>query len=254
MVQVVLGMIETIEAVRAVDPNAVMVQVEACALHRAAHDDLAALVDEEYARRFVSYDLLDGRIDPSHPLFTWLVRNGTRPGVLREIAARKARIDVLGLNFYPQWSTHQLYLTRRGRVGSRSSERDGAGFAELIERYHERYGLPVMVTETSAFGPDDVRSRWLAASVATVKELRGRGVPVVGYTWFPLFTMIDWRYRFGRGPADAYRVELGLYVLGTGERRWEPTPLVAQFARYAADSSASIGPVVEPAQPRIASS
>ena len=104
---------------------------------------------------------------------------------------------------------------------------------------------PIIVTETSARGSEEVRARWLEASVAAIRELRSRGVPVVGYTWFPLFTMVDWRYRFGRGPVEEYRLELGLYTLGTGPR-WTPTPLVEQFRSYVADPEAAVGSLVMP--------
>jgi hypothetical protein len=68
-------------------------------------------------------------------------------------------------------------------------------------------------------------------------------VPVLGYTWFPLFTMIDWRYRFGRGPLEEYLLELGLYTLNRGGdgQRWQPTPLVEQFRSYVSDPENAIG-------------
>ena len=100
-----------------------------------------------------------------------------------------------------------------------------------------------MVTETSARGDEDIRARWLEASVAALRGLRGRGVPVLGYTWFPLFTMIDWRYRFGRGPLEEYRLDLGLYSLdgSSSAGRWRATPLVEQFRSYVSDPEAAIG-------------
>ncbi|HYP20965.1 MAG TPA: hypothetical protein VEY08_12895, partial [Chloroflexia bacterium] len=62
------------------------------------------------------------------------------------------------------------------------------------------------------------------------------------YTWFPIFTMIDWSYRLAKGPVEQYRLELGLYRLGrTGEPRWAATPLVEQFRAYVADPEAAIG-------------
>ena len=98
-----------------------------------------------------------------------------------------------------------------------------------------------MVTETSAKGNEVVRARWLEASVAAIRVLRGRGIPVLGYTWFPLFTMIDWKYRFGRGPLDEYRLDLGLYTLDGSQQRWRATPLVEQFRSYITDSENAIG-------------
>lgn len=81
--------------------------------------------------------------------------------------------------------------------------------------------------------------------MAGICELRSRGVPVLGYTWFPLFTMVDWRYRFGRGPLEEYRLDLGLYTLD-GAARWSATPLVEQFRSYVADPESAVGTLVMP--------
>jgi hypothetical protein len=99
-----------------------------------------------------------------------------------------------------------------------------------------------------ARGGEEIRARWLEASVTALRGLRQRGVPVIGYTWFPLFTMIDWRYRFGRGPLEEYRLELGLYTLDGASQpgRWRATPLVEQFRSYVSDPEAAIGALATP--------
>src|SRR3712207_9553627 len=99
-----------------------------------------------------------------------------------------------------------------------------------------------MITETSARGTHTLRSRWLRTSVAAVKDLRQKGVPVVGYTWFPLFTMIDWRYRTGRRPLDKSRVELGFYTLAECyPQRWPPTPAADGFRSLLAHPGIAVG-------------
>ncbi|HMQ30242.1 MAG TPA: family 1 glycosylhydrolase [Chloroflexaceae bacterium] len=246
MINLALGMVETVEAFQAARPGAKVVHVEATGLSRAADDDLRSLVFEEAMRRFLATDLITGRVTGDHPLLPWLLRNGVSLAALRELAARPVTLDLFGLNFYPQWSTRQLKLDPRGRVSDRPTEKDGAGFAELITLYHARYGAPIMVTETSAFGSHGARSAWLAKSVADIKALRARGVPVLGYTWFPLFTMVDWRYRTGREPLERYYIDLGMYTLGQGGGpRWRPTPLVEEFRRLVADPRAAVGALVE---------
>jgi beta-glucosidase/6-phospho-beta-glucosidase/beta-galactosidase len=249
LLQVVRGILGTCAALRGADPDAMLVHVEASGLSRAARADLAAVAADEQDRSFLPYDLVLGKVAPGHALFTWLVRSGAAPDELAAIAAAPAPIDLMGLNFYPQWSTTQLFIDRRGKLAYRPVEQDGSGFAALIEGYWRRYGVPVMVTETSARGSEEVRARWLEASVGTIRELRGRGVPVVGYTWFPLFTMIDWRYRFGRGPLAEYYLDLGLYSLGDpeGPGRWRATPLVEQYRSYVADPDSSVGNLGVPA-------
>jgi hypothetical protein len=152
---------------------------------------------------------------------------------------------VLGLNFYPQWSTQLLHIDNRGRLSFRATEQEGSGFGPMIEDYHRRYNAPVIITETSAFGADELRMAWLEASLRAIRELRERGVPVLGYTWFPLFTMIDWRYRQGNDPKENYLLELGLYRLRNdgGPGRWLSTPLVERFRHHVNNPGESIGSV-----------
>jgi hypothetical protein len=241
LLQAIEGIIQTSAALRSVNPEMVLVHVEATGLSRTAREDLHAVAQEEQSRTFLPFDLLTGRVTPSHALFPWLVRSGASPDRLASIADRPVPFSLMGLNFYPQWSTTQLYINRKGRLAYQPIEQDGAGFSSLIESYYQRYQLPIMVTETSARGDEAVRGRWLEASVAAIRALRSHGIPVLGYTWFPLFTMIDWRYRFGRAPLQEYRLELGLYSLNGNEQRWKPTPLVEQFRSYVSDAENSVG-------------
>ncbi len=243
MLQLVRGIIATVNALKEIDPECVLVHVEAAGLSRAIRQDLEVLAVEEQRRGYLAFDLLTGNVTPEHPLYTWLLRSGASPNALAEIASTPISLDVIGLNFYPQWSTQHLYVDARGRLAYRVHEEDGAGFAALINDYYERYRVPIMITETSAFGAEELRARWLKSSVEAVKYLRSQQVPVLGYTWFPMTTMIDWRYRHGTGPKEQYRIELGLYVLDEQAQhgRWTATPLVEQLRGYINDPATAIG-------------
>jgi beta-glucosidase len=248
LLQLVKGIQLTVEALKEVDPGSLMVHVEATGLSRAARADLEVLAVEEQRRGYLAYDLITGMVTHEHPLFTWLVRNGAGPDELKAIAREKKPLEVLGLNFYPQWSTQQVSVGRNGRLRYRPVEQDGAGFIHLIEDYQKRYDAPVLITETSARGSVPVREHWLETSVAAIRSLRERGVPVLGYTWFPMFTMVDWRYRFGKKPVQDYQLDLGLYKLRSwdddgkiGGKRWKPTHLVDHLKSLMADPVKSVG-------------
>jgi beta-glucosidase len=237
------GIAKTVRALKEVDPRAVMVHVEAAGLTRAAQEELESLAVEYRQRDYLFLDLVSGRVDGRHPLFGWLLTNGVSRNDLRYLSDHAIDLDVVGLNFYPQWSTRQLTTNAQGRLHSQLIERDGDGFAELIGGFWERYGAPLMITETSAKKGIAIKRRWLETSVAAVGRLRAEGVPVIGYTWFPLFTMIDWRYRTGIGPRNDYLIELGLYeseIGADGSLHYRPTALVEQFRQYAVNP----GPVV----------
>jgi len=177
------------------------------------------------------------------------VRSGASPDALDELAKNAVPLDVIGLNFYPQWSTKLLYIDKRGKLAFSETEPEGQGFKELITHYYERYRVPVMITETSAVGSDEIRGRWLDSSVSMIKAVREQGVPVIGYTWFPLFTMIDWRYRFSTEPLEDFYLELGLYRLNReAGKRWIASPLVEKMKSYIADSAQSVGEITAQAR------
>lgn len=246
MMQIARGIHSTVKAIREVDADSVMVHVEATGLTRTIREDLASLAREEQHRGYLCFDLISGRLTPDHLLFSWLLRNGVAPDELHELQKNAISLDILGMNFYPQWSTKQIYLDKRGRIAFRETEPEGTGFSELIRDYHARYDAPIMITETSAVGSTDLRLAWLKSSVASIRSLRSEGVPVIGYTWFPLFTMIDWRYRFSEGPLEDFYLELGLYNLNrepTGPR-WMNTPLVDEFRSYVRSSEEMVGDLI----------
>jgi beta-glucosidase len=247
MLQLARGIQRTVKAIKSIDPDSVMVHVEATGLTRTVREDLAALAHEEKHRGYLCYDLISGRLTHDHLLFSWLVRNGASPDALNELSQGAIDLDVLGLNFYPQWSTKLLHIDKRGKLAFSETEPEGNGFMEMITDFHQRYKVPVMITETSAVGSEEIRGKWLNSSVSMIKTLRGQGVPVIGYTWFPLFTMVDWRYRFSQEPVEDFYLELGLYKLNRHEgTRWIPTPLVENFKSLVADSAASVGPYIAP--------
>jgi beta-glucosidase len=65
----------------------------------------------------------------------------------------------------------------------------------------------------------------------------------LGYTWFPLFTMVDWRYRLSQRPLTKHYIELGLYTLAPpgAPSRWQPTALAADFAAHVQEPETAVG-------------
>ena len=120
--------------------------------------------------------------------------------------------------------------------------------------YHERYGAPLFVSETASLGSVRRRRAWLDASVAATRGLRQEGVPVFGYTWWPLFALVAWAYRQGRRPPAAYLLQMGLWDidadLDAGLARLR-TPLVDAYRELVADGSNAVGRLAK-GEPRFA--
>lgn len=238
------GLVLAAGALRAVQPRSVLVHVEAGELWEAATEDLHQDAAFREGLNYLMLDLVTGQVGPAHPLGRWVVSHGMPESDLDPVPEQLYRPDVLGVNYYPQWSRHQL-VRRGGRLRDRRIWGGGRGLERLLQTYHDRYRCPVFVTETAARGHVALRARWLDQSVAAVRSARAAGVPVVGYTWWPLFALVAWEYRRGAHPLRNYLVQMGLWDLRLepdGTLRRVRTRLVDQFRRYALDPTAAGGP------------
>ena len=82
--------------------------------------------------------------------------------------------------------------------------------------YHQRYGRPLYIAETST---DTRREDWLRYVVSEVVRARSSGAAVLGATWWPLFDHIDWNS--GLTQLEGVVCSSGLYHLGPQFRREE---------------------------------
>ena len=144
--------------------------------------------------------------------------------------------DFFGANFYP-WSYSELRKRPNGSTRYVSGETSGERIAVVLRDVYERYHMPIVITETSAKSDISGRARWMEETLETVRAFRMQNMPIVGYTWFPLFTMVDWAYRTGRRPLKEYLIHLGLYDSAfdtTGILRRHKTPLVKRYQEHMA--------------------
>jgi hypothetical protein len=192
-------------------------------------------------------------VDGNHPLRHWLLENGAPEEEIEWLHGHPQTIDIMGSNFYPGLNVWKVVSQDGGTVRKRYY--GGRAELETVARtYHERYGKPIMLTETSTPGSVRRREQWMDESLALVRDLHSDGVPVIGYTWWPMFSPVGWSYRRGRKTLDSYLAHMGLWDLrddGTGILVREPTPLVDGFAGYVADSARTVGELSRTAAPRI---
>lgn len=235
------GIALTAQALRSARPDAVLVHVEDVGLERPGSPGLAEHAEAAQARRLLPLDLVTGRVVDGHPAFEWLAQHGATDAELNALAASMPAWDILGVNYYP-WSNRRHVARRGGRL-AQVRDPDPSALAELLRLVAGRYGRPLMVTETSAPGTHLERARWMTETLAAVRQARAESVPVVGYTWFPMFTMIEWRYRWSRKGLQDHLLHLGLWDVVPHARTLprEPTPLVETYRRFAADPVATIG-------------
>jgi hypothetical protein len=223
----------------------VPVHVDATDLYESADPLLEDEVSRRQAIVFLALDLVSGRVDEHHPLYDWLKRFGATDADLEHFQARGVDLPIIGINLYPMFSRKTLVKTKRGlRVQMPYAS------AEIVERlgrmYHERYGAPVMISETASLGAIRRRRAWLDDSVAAVRRMREAGVPLVGYTWWPMFALAAWAYRQGANPPTYYLKQMGLWDIDPdpeADLRRVHTPLVDAYRELVAGGAEAVGPL-----------
>jgi beta-glucosidase/6-phospho-beta-glucosidase/beta-galactosidase len=214
------------------------------------HGEHRAQVERLREQTYLVQDLVTGRVGDDHPLTGLLRAGGMADAELAWFAEHAVRPDVMGVNYYPRISTEVFeegVHHRGGFADPRPTQDAGvAGLVEVLTAAEQRYGAPVMLTETSVTAPVADRVAWLRESVGAVRALRAVGHQVVGYTWWPLFDMYEWTYRHGTGPRADHLLTMGLYDLvedGAGGLDRRATPVADTYRELATDRVANAAPV-----------
>lgn len=227
--RIVQGVNRGIRAIRAAQPEATVLLCDASENYktRSKESDLTLEVQRRNLRRFVVMDLLTGRVDRHHPLFSWLTSYGMSEVDVDWFRNNPQSPDVLGLDYYPH-SDWQLEK-ESGRIVQRRAD-NPVGLYGVANAYYHRYGLPLMLTETSVDGKPINREIWLDTVLDHTRRLREEGVPMLGLIWWPMIDQVDWDGALTHRIGKIHQV--GLFSLSRqqdGALQRSATPLVKQF-------------------------
>jgi dTDP-4-dehydrorhamnose reductase len=193
-------------AIRDIIPTARLVQTEDLG-HTHATAPLAYQAAYENARRWLSLDLLTGRVGRRHPMRRWLTTNGACPCLLDRWEAEPLAPDIIGVNHYlssERFLDHRLERyphDQRGGNGRdsyvdtlavRSREVETRGIERLLAAAWMRYRLPLAITESHNGSTREEQARWLFEVWGAAKRLRRRGVDIRAVTAWAVFGSVDW--------------------------------------------------------------
>jgi len=215
VVSVAEGIQRSIAAIRAANPDAVIVHVEATHLWSTEDPALEGHRRELDARNFLPTDLVLGRVGQDHELVPWLLAQDIPSEALERLRQDPPDLDMIGLNYYPELSARELVRVGDQVVGV-ASDGGTEGLGRLLRAFSDRYGLPLLISETAVEGDPEHLVAWMERVVALVTDLRVVGVPVEGITWWPLFDFVDWSWASDGAVVE----EFWIRVDGT------PTPVV----------------------------
>lgn len=202
------GIAAAMAAIRSVNPAAQLIQTEDLGKIYST-PALAYQAEHENERRWLSFDLLAGRVTPHHPLRSFLIDAGVTESELAMFEGGRTAPDMIGINHY---LTSDRYLDERvhlypdldpagnGRDTYVDAEavrveslRPELGLEPRLREAWERYRIPLAVTEVHHGCTRDEQLRWFAECWHCAAQLRDEGVDVRAVTLWSLFGNVDWR-------------------------------------------------------------
>ena len=230
----------SMRAVRGVNAAARLVQTEDLGKTFSTRT-LRYQADFENERRWLSLDLLAGRVTRGHALWDYLLWAGVGDDELLWFADNPCAPDLVGVNHY---LTSERFLDERtSRYPDRAPGGNGrhtyvdveavrvcaegtAGPRALLSEAWERYKLPLAVTEVHLGCTRDEHLRWLREVWDAARALRADGVDVRAVTAWSLLGAFDWNSLLTR---DENFYEPGVFDVRA------PRPRPTALARMARD-------------------
>jgi dTDP-4-dehydrorhamnose reductase len=206
--------------IRKVNPSAVLVQTEDMGRAQGTQP-CQKRVQFENQRRWLSLDLLCGRIDDRHPLYRWMLRNGVTPSELEWFRQNPCPPDIIGINHYllsnrfldHRTNIYPIHFKNRGakpaysdlgipQVTELHPKQEWAPFIpplEILREVADRYPIPVAVTEVQLAGARESQMQWLEELWNAANTLKDEGQDIVAVTPWSLLGSYDWNTLCSRG-------------------------------------------------------
>lgn len=243
----------SMRAIRAINPQARLVQTEDLGKTWST-PLLAHQANFENERRWLSFDLLCGRVDRTHPLWKHLRAAGISEAELDWFRDQPCPPDVIGLNYYlssERFLDEELRYYPAHTHGGNGQQRyadveavraraAGLGGAQaLFADAWQRYRLPLAVTEAHNGCTREEQVRWLAEIWQAAHALAQSGVDIRAVTAWSLLGAYDWQTLVTR--------KTGFYEPGIFDLRApQPRPtLLARFVRTAASGAQFSHPLLD---------
>lgn len=222
------------QEIRKINPDAKLIQTEDLGKTHAV-PPLQYQADFENDRRWISFDLLCGRVDRDHPLWDYFMRAGISENSLLFFKENPCPPDVLGLNYYV---TSERFLDNRlenypehlhggnwleryvDTEAIRVDHGQPAGLPVLLDEVEERYQLPIAITEAHLHCTAEESTRWLKEVWDICSEKAQSGGSILGVTAWSLFGAFGWNKLL---TSDNHEYEPGAFDLRGSMTNPRPT-------------------------------
>jgi dTDP-4-dehydrorhamnose reductase len=222
----------SMRAIRLINPAAKLVQTEDLTKTHST-DQLSYQASFENKRRWLTYDVLCGKVNRQHYFWNYFVSLGIEETDLQFFLDNICPPDIMGFNYYV---TSERYLDEKleqypscthgsnGRSVYADTEavrvQKMVGPETLLREAWDRYQLPIAITECHLSCTREEQLRWLKEIWDTCCRLCEQGVHITAVTAWSLLGAYDWNSLL---TCNNNHYEPGLFDISNNKRR--PTAL-----------------------------
>ncbi|MDZ8186296.1 MAG: family 1 glycosylhydrolase [Nostoc sp. ChiSLP02] len=250
------------QAIREVTPDALLVQTEDLAKIYST-PKLAYQAEFENERRWLSFDLLCGRINATHFIRDYLLsRCGISESELEFFLQNPCPPDIIGINHYltsdrfldenlenyPNWTHGGNGRDKYADVEAVRVCAEGlAGPRALLKETWERYQLPIAITEVHLSCTREEQLRWLHEVWNAAQELQDEGADIRAVTAWSLLGSYDWNSLVTRsaGYYESGVFDLRSRSVSSGESPRPRQTAIAKMVRDLATGNKPNHPLLE---------
>ncbi|MEJ7625711.1 MAG: family 1 glycosylhydrolase [Ferruginibacter sp.] len=224
------GTILSMQAIRAINPDAKLIQTED--LGKTYSTELLSYQAKfENQRRWLTYDILCGKMKEDHPLWKYFMRLGITKETLQFFIDNVMPPDIIGSNYYV---TSERYLDEnmdlypeRSHGGNslhnyadvesiRVKHSHPHGFKILIKEMWNRYKIPIAVTEAHLHCAREEQLKWFKEIYDYSIELKAENINIIAVTTWSLFGAYGWNKLLTTYPCE---YERGAFDVSSGNVR-----------------------------------
>lgn len=200
------GTVLAMHAIRRTRPDARLIQTEDLGRVRGTRA-VRGQVAFENERRWLTWDLLDGRVGPRHALWPFLASAGIAHDELAWFVEHRCPADVIGVNTYvtsDRFLDHRVDRYPRETHGGNGAAQyadveavrvcaDGlTGSRRLLRDAWRRYRMPVAITEAHVGCTREEQLRWLRDAWRAAHAAQRDGANVIAVTAWALLGAFNW--------------------------------------------------------------
>jgi dTDP-4-dehydrorhamnose reductase len=217
----------SMESIREINPNAVLVQTEDLGKTYCT-PSLQYQADHENERRWLTFDVLTGRLEPSDRMYEYLESIGFIDEIYFHNINPIENI-ILGIDTYitsprfldERWELYPEHLIGGNGIdryadveATRVMENPIPEIDEFLQETWERYHEPVAITEAHIDSDDAQRISWFSRFWNGALKAKENGVDVRGVAYWALIGMYGWD-KLSTGESEKY--EAGAFRIDAGQ-------------------------------------